>query len=195
MLLSDSSIAALVEGREVRIEPFCAEMLKPASYVLRLGETFRRMSAGEGSIDIWSSDDSDSIFDAPIVAQQFQLMPGEFVMATSMEVVGIGPRVSGFLSLLSHHARTGLSANGGANTVNPLSGWDRPFPLVLELTNQGSRPVLLRASMPIAHLHFMALDKPTSAGRPLSRTIFETRSPVSAPCLWDEYAFLRNHGA
>lgn len=130
MLLSAQSIR-----REIDISPF-------AERTVRNGMSFGLSSAG---------------YDIRIKLDELVkvLMPGDFVLATTIEHLSFPHFVMGMLVDKSSWARKGLSVQ---NTVFE-PGW-RGYPTI-EINNHSSECVPIHNVDPIAQMIFMWLDKPT----------------------------------
>lgn len=184
-MLSGSDIRIAREAGEVELVPFHTSQVRGASYVLRLGSRFRRWLASETPIEMWSADAAGESLDEPFAADRITLQPGEFVLSTTLERVGLMHTLAGSISPLSHVARFGLSATLGADLISPGFGSGAPAPLTLELFNHNPRPLILVTGMPIAHLRLVRLR--SEAPRQDRRSIYDGADPVVAPKLYEEW--------
>jgi dCTP deaminase len=186
-MLAEAAIVAAKAAGDVEIEPFSVSQLRGASYVLRLSDCFRRWTSG-AAVEIWSPGAAEDALDVPFVAGQLTLQPGEFVLAATLERIGLGHSLVGAVSPLSHVARFGLSATLGADLINPGFGFGAPTPLTLELFNHNRRVLVLTTGMPIAHLRLIRLT-----GEALNRerrSIYDGSDPMVAPKLYEEWRTL-----
>ena len=81
MILSDRTILEMIKDRSLVIEPLNEEQIQPASVDIRLGNTFSIVD------DTWSgtiSLDSEIRYKT-ITADKYLILPGQFVLATTME--------------------------------------------------------------------------------------------------------------
>ena len=91
---------------------------------------------------------SDGSFEE-IVAEEFILKPGDFVLAVTQEYFYFGSALHGVLQGKSSWARVGLYVESAGLFDSGFEG-----AAVVELTNQGKAPLLLKASQPIAQMVF-----------------------------------------
>jgi dCTP deaminase len=187
-MLSETAIVAAQTASDLIIRPFNENQLRGASYVLTLGNRFRRWTSGETAVEIWSSSAAENALDVPFEASRLTLEPGEFVLAATLERIGLSQNLVGAISPLSHIARFGISATLGADLINPGFGADSPTSLTLELFNHNRRPLVLAAGMPIAHLRLIRLTGDASALD--RRSIYDGADPVVAPRLYEEWSTL-----
>jgi dCTP deaminase len=160
--------------------------VKDAGYVLRLGGRFRRWSAGDTPIRLWSPDAAADALAAPEIAEALRLEPGELVLGCTLERIRLGSGLAGQISPLSHIARFGLGVTCGADFINPGFGSSVPSPLTLELFNHNVRPLELCAGMPVAHLRLLKITQ--TDGRVPRRSIYEGIDPLTNPLLHEEWS-------
>lgn len=192
-MLAEAAIVAARAAGDIELEPFSGAQLRGASYVLRLGDRFRRWTSGATPVEMWSPDAAEHALDAPFTADRLTLQPGEFVLATTVERIGIGQTLAGAVSPLSHVARFGLSATLGADLINPGFGSGAPAPLTLELFNHNRRALVLSAGMPIAHLRFTRLTG--EAPEHERRSVYDGADPLVSPKLYEEWRALLGPGS
>lgn len=191
-MLSESSFIAAMTAGEVRIDPFNKGQLRSASYVLRLGMRFRKWIEGDKPIVLWSPEAADHALDEPFDSDQLELHSNEFVLAATVERVGLSEAFAGTISPLSHVARFGLSINQGADLINPGFGLGAPAALTLELVNHNCRPLILNAGMPIAHLRLIQLNEDRSTH--VRRSVYDGKDPVVSPKLYEEWKSILGDG-
>src|SRR5271157_5162770 len=121
MFLSATEIESCVRANRLRIEPFTAELLKPASYVLRLGRRFARWKPSAESLRPWAQSIDDSALNY-LESEKIEVAPGEVLLANTYERLALSPSVAGILSTLSHLARLGISVTSGSTWVSPGFG-------------------------------------------------------------------------
>jgi dCTP deaminase len=192
-MLAETAIVAARAAGDADIEPFNGAQLRGASYVLRLGDRFRRWTSGDAPVEMWSPSAAEEALDLPLKTDRLILSPGEFVLATTLERIGLGQTLAGAVSPLSHVARFGLSATLGADLINPGFGSGAPASLTLELFNHNRRALVLTAGMPIVHLRLIRLtgEAPTRE----RRSIYDGADPVVAPKLYEEWHTLLELGS
>lgn len=158
MFLSDVDIKKAVETGEITLKPYDAKRLQPASYDIRLGNTFQLSDIyATAFIDpvkrIYGKTHEIHVKDGG----KFVLRPGISVLATSKEYFGSDNyliQIGGKSSL----ARIGLMIHNTAGIINPGHFLNITF----ELTNQNIVPIVLRPGMEIAQLTFSMMSSPPS---------------------------------
>ncbi len=156
-VLSDGTIARLIEQGRVRIEPWEPAMVQPASVDLRLGDTFRvfhnhRTSAIDLRDPPTNLTEQVKITDG----EAFVIHPGEFCLGRTLEHVELPDDIVARIEGKSSVGRLGLIVHATAGFCDP--GWRGT--LTLELNNLTRVPIKLYAGLAIAQLSFMTLDAP-----------------------------------
>lgn len=157
MFLSDIDIHAAVKNGEITLEPFDPKRLQPATYDIRLGNTFIINDAhSTKAIDpvkgIFPNTQTIEVDDGG----EFVLHPGVSILGYSKEKFGSDTyliEVNGKSSL----ARIGLIVHNSASIVNPGHNLNIAF----ELCNLNNVPIVLRPGMEIAQLTFSTLSSHT----------------------------------
>lgn len=157
MVLSDRTIREeLAKGRIV-IEPLDESCIQPASVDVHLDRkilVFR--NSRRPYIDI-RQDMSDLTEMVEIVdGVPFILHPGEFVLGSTREVIGVPDDLVARLEGKSSLGRIGLLIHSTAGYVDP--GWHGH--LTLELSNVANLPVTLYNGMKIGQISFLRLTAP-----------------------------------
>jgi dCTP deaminase len=157
LVLSDRSIREEIASGRLVIDPFDDRAVQPASVDLRLGREFRvfrnyRLPYIDVKQEMAQLTELESIDDAT----PFILHPGEFVLAVTMERVGIPVDLVGRLDGKSSLGRLGLIVHSSAGFVDP--GFEGR--LTLELTNVANLPITLYAGMPVSQISFSRLTTP-----------------------------------
>lgn len=186
MFLSASEIQDLVASGELLIEPFSPENLKPASYVLRLSNRWRKWSPSSEPIDLAASVDTDRLLSPIITSEEYVLSNTEFCLAATIEQLSLPPHLVGIVAPLSHVTRWALSVGLGSSIVSPKFGATTPTSLTLELAAHNPSPLKLRAGLPICHLAFIKVT-PDNESRLLGQSIYEGREAPSGPLLAEEW--------
>ncbi len=157
MFLSDKDIHAAVKRGEITLEPFNVKQLQPATYDIRLGNTFiinepHSTKAIDPVKGIYPKTQNVEIKDG----DEFVLHPGVSILGYSKEKFGSEQyliEVNGKSSL----ARIGLIVHNSASIVNP----GHFLNIALELCNLNNVPIVLRPGMEIAQLTFSTLSSHT----------------------------------
>lgn len=156
-VLSDGTIRELVESGQIKVDPWNAEMVQPASIDLRLGESFRvfhnhRITA----IDLRDPPDNLTEEVVPPAGEPFVIHPGEFCLGNTLEYVELPDDIVARIEGKSSLGRLGLIVHATAGFCDP--GFKGT--LTLELNNLTRVPIKLYPGLPIAQLSFMTLDRP-----------------------------------
>ena len=157
MLLSDRDIRAEIESQRVLLEPYDDGMVQPSSVDVRLDRFFRTFENHRyPHIDpaIEQTDLTRLVEIDP--GDSFVLHPGEFVLASTYEVITLPDDIAGRLEGKSSLGRLGLLTHSTAGFIDPgFSGH-----VTLELSNVATLPILLYPGMKIGQLCLFRLSSP-----------------------------------
>ena len=173
MMLSDVDIEKCLEAGDIGIEPFNPNALGPCSVDLCLDQIFRVYNPGT-PVDIRAKQDLDE--DTKIVdtgGKPFLILPGQFVLAQTVEKVSLSSAYAALLEGKSSVARLGIIVHA-AGLVNPGTGSEKPGKLTLEIYCENLSPVLLYPGMQIVQIMFVPLSSPAKRAydkRPSSRYV------------------------
>lgn len=155
MILCDWEIERAIITGDINLHPWDAQMLQPASVDVRLDNRFRLFHPRE-YIDPSKPDAGLTYEEVVDSAHGFLLAPGQFVLSSTAEVVGLASTYAARIEGKSSLARLGVIVHSTAGFVDP--GFRGQ--LTLEMTNLNSMPVLLYPGMKIAQLSFMKIAAP-----------------------------------
>ena len=162
MILSDGSIRrALADGRLI-IDPLEDAQIQPASVDVRLGPDF--LVFRNHSVEVIDPFDRPEDLNDQIHVPNgaaFVLHPGEFVLGTTVEAIGLPDDLVARVEGKSSLGRLGLLIHATAGFVDP--GWPKGQ-ITLELSNVATLPIKLWPGMRIGQLSFHTLD--AAAERP-----------------------------
>ncbi|HET9094644.1 MAG TPA: dCTP deaminase [Solirubrobacteraceae bacterium] len=156
-VLSDGTILESVTSGRIRIEPWDARMVQPASVDLRLGDSFRVFHNHRATaIDL--REPPSNLTEEVVVpeGEAFVIHPGEFCLGRTLEWVAIPDDIVARIEGKSSLGRLGLIVHATAGFCDP--GFEGT--LTLELNNLTRVPIRLYPGLPIAQLSFMTLDRP-----------------------------------
>jgi dCTP deaminase len=168
--MSDRDIRAAIESKRVVLEPFDADMVQPSSIDVRLDRYFRVFENHRyPHIDPAEDQPDLTRLVEPAGQEPFVLHPGEFVLASTYEIVTLGNDISARLEGKSSLGRLGLLTHSTAGFIDAgFSGH-----LTLELSNVATLPIKLWPGMKIGQLCFFGLsspaEEPYGSGRAGSR--------------------------
>ncbi|MDP3890684.1 dCTP deaminase [Nocardioides sp.] len=155
MLLSDRDILAEIDAGRVTLDPFAPEMVQPSSIDVRLDRFFRVFENHRYPHIDPAEDQPDLTREVePIGDEPFILHPGEFVLGSTYEVVGLPDDVAARLEGKSSLGRLGLLTHSTAGFIDPgFTGH-----VTLELANVANLPIKLWPGMKIGQLCFFRLS-------------------------------------
>ena len=157
MILSDRSLLAEIEAGRLVIDPLEPGAIQPSSIDLRLDNRFRVFhNARHPYIDV--KQPMDDLTELIEVKQDdaFILHPGEFVLASTFEVVGIPSHLAARLEGKSSLGRLGLLTHSTAGFLDP--GFQGH--VTLELSNVANLPITLYPGMRIGQVAVFQLTTP-----------------------------------
>ncbi len=122
MLLSDRDLVAEIKAGTLALDPFEAALVQPSSIDVRLDRLFRVFNNHLYThIDpAVQQDDLTSEVEVP-AGQPFVLHPGEFVLASTLEVISLGDQLAGRLEGKSSLGRLGLLTHSTAGFIDRAS--------------------------------------------------------------------------
>jgi len=157
VILSDRDLRAEIAQGRIIIEPFDASCVQPSSIdvkVSNLFRVFRNHTAGVIDVKKDLTDLTELIeIDADGV---FMLHPGEFVLGSTLERVGVPNDLVGRVEGKSSLGRLGLLIHSTAGFID--AGFDGH--VTLELANVANLPITLYPGMKIGQISFMKMTSP-----------------------------------
>uniref|UniRef100_UPI0040491CD7 dCTP deaminase n=1 Tax=Candidatus Planktophila sp. TaxID=2175601 RepID=UPI0040491CD7 len=170
MLLSDRDIRSEIQSGRVAVEPFDEAMIQPSSVDVRLDKFFRVFENHKYSVIDPSIEQAE--LTREVIAEDdeaFILHPGEFVLASTYEVITLPDDIAGRLEGKSSLGRLGLLTHSTAGFIDPgFSGH-----ITLELSNVANLPVKLYPGMKIGQLCLIKLSSP--AEHPYGSAVYASR--------------------
>ena len=157
MLLSDKDIRAEIDSGRVRIDPFDESMVQPSSIDVRLDRFFRVFENHRyAHIDPAVEQSDLTRMVEPEGDEAFILHPGEFVLASTYEVISLPDDIASRLEGKSSLGRLGLVTHSTAGFIDPgFSGH-----VTLELSNLATLPIKLWPGMKIGQVCYFRLSSP-----------------------------------
>ena len=151
MILSDNTIHQMLSDGKRIISPMQERQIQPASVDIRLGDTFCVVEdSSEGIINL-----EREVRYKTIKSDTYLLLPGQFVLATTMEYIALPDNLTAFVEGRSSLGRLGLFVQN--------AGWVDPGfkgEITLELFNANRCAIELKAGRRIGQLVFALMDKP-----------------------------------
>ena len=170
MLLSDRDIAAEIKAGRVQVEPFDPAMIQPSSVDVRLDRFFRVFENHRYEVIDPSIEQPDLTREVAVAPEDFFILhPGEFVLASTYEVITLPDDIAGRLEGKSSLGRLGLLTHSTAGFIDPgFSGH-----ITLELSNVANLPVKLYPGMKIEQLCLIKLS--STAEHPYGSAVYGSR--------------------
>jgi dCTP deaminase len=157
VVLSDRDIRAEIEAGRIVIDPFITDAVQPSSVDLHLDRRFRVFRNSRYPFIDVRADQPDMTELVEIAGDDpFILHPGEFVLGSTFERVGLPNDLVARLEGKSSLGRLGLLIHSTAGYVDP--GWEGN--LTLELSNVANLPITLYDGMKIGQISFQRLSSP-----------------------------------
>jgi dCTP deaminase len=154
VLLSDRDLHAELSAGRLRVDPLDTAMVQPSSIDIRLDRFFRVfVNTRYTHIDpAEQQDELTSLVETPD-EEPFVLHPGEFVLGSTFESIGLPHDLAGRLEGKSSLGRLGLLTHSTAGFIDPgFSGH-----ITLELSNVANLPITLWPGMKIGQLCLLKL--------------------------------------
>jgi dCTP deaminase len=157
MILSDREIREQIGSGRITIDPFDPACVQPSSVDLHVDDQFRVFANSRYPfIDVRQEMPDLTELVEVKRDEAFILHPGEFVLGSTLERVGIPDDLVARLEGKSSLGRLGLLIHSTAGYVDP--GWDGY--LTLELSNVANLPITLYPGMKIGQISFFQLTSP-----------------------------------
>lgn len=149
MILSDKTIIKMLENGSLSIDPLEKGQIQPASVDIRLGNTFSIVEdSSTGVITL-----ENKITYKRIQTDTYVLLPGQFILATTMEYFRLPNNLTAFVEGRSSLGRLGLFIQN--------AGWVDPGfrgEITLELFNANRCAIELRSGRRVGQLVFAMMD-------------------------------------
>jgi dCTP deaminase len=157
VVFSDRTIKEAVAAGRIVIDPFDSTMVQPSSVDLRCDSTFRVFENHRYAL-IDPKAPQEDLTTAVVASEDdpFILHPGEFVLGSTLEVVGLADDVVARLEGKSSLGRIGLLIHSTAGFIDP--GFRGQ--VTLELSNVASLPIAIYPNMKIGQISFYQLSTP-----------------------------------
>jgi dCTP deaminase len=154
MILVDWQLRDRIARGHIKIDPYDPKLVQPNSVDIRRGNHFVWYNPGEQVIDPYDKASVTSDV-GETHAEFFVLAPGQFVLAETLECIGLPDNIVATIEGKSSIARLGV-------TLHQTGGWiDTGFrgTITLEMANINARPVKVYAGMPIGQLVFYTTER------------------------------------
>ena len=170
VLLSDRDIRAEIDSGRVVLDPYEPGMIQPSSVDVRLDRFFRTFENHRYPHIDPAVEQPDLTREVEVAPDEtFVLHPGEFVLASTYEVITLPDDIAGRLEGKSSLGRLGLLTHSTAGFIDPgFSGH-----VTLELSNVATLPILLHPGMKVGQLCLFRLS--SAAEHPYGSSVYGSR--------------------
>jgi len=157
MVLSDRTIREELASGRLIIDPLDDALIQPSSVDLRVANEFRVFrNHTQAFIDPREPEGNLTELVRVNEGEPFVLHPGEFVLGSTLERVGIPGDLVARLEGKSSLGRLGLLIHSTAGYIDP--GFEGN--ITLEFSNVASLPVLIHPGMRIGQISFLQMSTP-----------------------------------
>jgi dCTP deaminase len=170
VLLSDRDLKAAIASGALSLSPYDEAMVQPSSIDVRLDRYFR-VFANHRYTHIDPAVEQDDLTELvePAGEEPFILHPGEFVLGSTYEVIGLSDGLASRLEGKSSLGRLGLVTHSTAGFIDP--GFNGH--VTLELSNLANLPIKLYPGMKIGQICVFQLSSPSE--HPYGSSIYGSR--------------------
>jgi dCTP deaminase len=170
VLLSDRDLRAEINAGRLVVDPYDEAMVQPSSIDVRL-DRFFRVFENHRYPHIDPAEEQDELtrmVDVP-GDEAFILHPGEFVLGSTYEVIGLADDLAARLEGKSSLGRLGLLTHSTAGFIDP--GFNGH--VTLELSNVATLPIKLWPGMKIGQVCVLRLT--SAAEHPYGSAVYGSR--------------------
>ena len=157
MILSDRTVREQLAAGRIVIEPLDESLIQPSSIDVRMSNLFRVFrNHTTGIIDVKQDlEDLTELINIPDDGV-FMLHPGEFVLGSTLERIGVPNDLVARIEGKSSLGRLGLLIHSTAGFID--AGFDGH--ITLELSNVASLPITIYPWMKIGQVSFVRMTTP-----------------------------------
>ena len=152
MILSDKTINRILKSGKLIITPITNEQIHPASVDIRIGTTFSIVEDSPSGVITMD----EPISYKTLETDSYTLLPGQFVLATTLEYFELPNNITAFVEGRSSLGRMGLFIQN--------AGWVDPGfkgEITLELFNANRCAIEIKSGRRIGQLVFAQMDQST----------------------------------
>jgi len=165
VILSDRSLREEIAAGRILIEPMDDRCIQPSSIDVKVGNLFRVFRNHTAAV-IDVKEDLEDLTELVSIPDDgvFMLHPGEFVLGSTLERIGVPNDLVARIEGKSSLGRLGLLIHSTAGFID--AGFDGH--ITLELSNVASLPITIYPGMKIGQVSFVRMttpaDKPYGSG-------------------------------
>jgi dCTP deaminase len=157
VILSDRTIREELAAGRIVLEPSDETLIQPASVDVRLDRFFRVfLNHTMPVIDLKKNLEELTQLIEITDDQPFVLHPGEFVLGSTLELIGLPDDLVGRVEGKSSLGRLGLLVHATAGFID--AGWNGH--ITLELSNVANLPITLYPGMKVGQISFLRMTTP-----------------------------------
>jgi dCTP deaminase len=157
VILSDRTLREQLSAGRVVVDPLDESLIQPSSIDVRISNLFRVFrNHTRGIIDVKRDMEDLTELIEIVDDEAFMLHPGEFVLGSTLERIGVPDDLVGRVEGKSSLGRLGLLIHSTAGFID--AGFDGH--ITLELANVASLPITLYPGMKIGQISFMQMTTP-----------------------------------
>lgn len=174
--LTDELIIEAIKAKKIKIEPLpdlsrvkandpktwpeeLKKHLRPAAFVFTLGPPFFLISPTVKELDA-NEDVEPYLLEGELKNKGITLQPRQCIHGKTTEKIGVDKDIMGFIDGLKQNAEKFITIHTTSSTWNPGDGYEEPYPILLEMKNDGDKPVLFKQGYPICKISFFKFDRP-----------------------------------
>ncbi len=154
MILTRDVILAEMAAGNIKIDPFGADQVGPASVDLHLADEIRVMNPDVESVDVRDDADYAGVTTVKKLDEPYALADGETIHGITSERITLSPNICAWLEGRSRYARLGLMIHVTSGFVNP--GVDNRQ--VLEISNVSGRTLMIHAGTRLCQIVFQRTE-------------------------------------
>ncbi|MFC1653952.1 dCTP deaminase [Patescibacteria group bacterium] len=184
MFLADKDIVEAIKTKRVKMSPYKRDQVGSVAYDLRLHNNFLVFhNHSTAAIDVKKPFD---VTERKKVRKNgwFVIHPGEFILGSTLEVVGLPDDLIGILEGRSSLGRLGLIVHATAGMVKPgFVGH-----LTLEMSNISKLPIKLYPGMRIGQIAFSEMKSKADAKESEHTKRYLNQEAPAASKIWKDFS-------
>ena len=178
--LTDELIIEAIKAEKIKIEPtfdlsnvdakddttWSSELkkhLRPSAFVFTIGPSFSVISPTVTTLDANKAIEP-YLVKGKLGEEGIILLPDQCIHGETTEKIGMDNDILGFIDGLKLNAEKFITVHTTSSTWNPGDGYEKPYAILLEMKNDGPKPVLLKEGYAICKMSFFKFDRPVVRG-------------------------------
>ena len=174
--LTDELIIDAIKVKKIKIEPLpdlsgvkandpktwpeeLEKHLRPAAFVFTIGPPFFLISPTVPELDARENVEP-YLLEGKLKNKGITLQRDQCIHGKTKEKIGVDKDIMGFIDGLKQNAEKFITIHTTSSTWNPGDGYKKPYPILLEMKNDGDKPVHFEQGYPICKMSFFKFDRP-----------------------------------